>query len=177
MFDPTAYENFKVILEGSIYDADFEGEIIVANRADIIDMAILSRKYAIDFVLKDDSSIVGSIVIHANLKQLALEILHNNENDAGAYVEIIYRLDQKEEPKQEHLRLYERVLHDDWGGKRNILTDVRNSYQNGVYHSTTIQLMVSFNRLIPETQANDLYELAVCAIQSLKHLISQKNKL
>ncbi|QNG61538.1 hypothetical protein H4O14_08705 [Bacillus sp. PAMC26568] len=38
MFDPTAFDNLKVVLEGEIYDADLEGIIEVIKRKDIVDL-------------------------------------------------------------------------------------------------------------------------------------------
>ena len=39
MFDPTAYDNLKVILEGAVYDLDLSGELKIIERNDIVDLA------------------------------------------------------------------------------------------------------------------------------------------
>ena len=44
MFDPTAYENMRVVLEGIFYDKDLSGEILVIDRNDIVNTAKLSRE-------------------------------------------------------------------------------------------------------------------------------------
>ena len=51
MFDPTAFENIKVVLEGAVYDLDLNGEIIIIDRNDLINTAKLSRKYELSFQL------------------------------------------------------------------------------------------------------------------------------
>ena len=32
MFDPTIYDNIKVVLEGAVYDLDLEGKIIITTK-------------------------------------------------------------------------------------------------------------------------------------------------
>ncbi len=34
MFDPTAFDNLKVIVEGAVYDFDLHGDILVTDRKD-----------------------------------------------------------------------------------------------------------------------------------------------
>jgi len=45
MFDPTIFENWKVVVEGAIYDLDREGRIEVVSRQDLVDLAGLSRTF------------------------------------------------------------------------------------------------------------------------------------
>lgn len=52
MFDPTAFENLKIVIEGAVYDRDFSGEILVTDRNDIINLAKLERRFEISFVDK-----------------------------------------------------------------------------------------------------------------------------
>ncbi|MBR8645431.1 hypothetical protein KEH51_18565 [[Brevibacterium] frigoritolerans] len=52
MFDPTAFENMKVVLEGAVYDRDFIGDILVINRDDIVNLSTMSRSYKIEMELK-----------------------------------------------------------------------------------------------------------------------------
>lgn len=47
MFDPTAFDNLKVIVEGAVYDFDLHGDILVTDRKDMMDLASLSRIYHI----------------------------------------------------------------------------------------------------------------------------------
>jgi hypothetical protein len=39
MFDPTAFDNMKVVLEGALYDLDIMGEIIITDRNDLFNTA------------------------------------------------------------------------------------------------------------------------------------------
>jgi len=47
MFDPTIFDNWKVVLEGALYDLDREGEAEVIGREDLVDLASLSRSFRI----------------------------------------------------------------------------------------------------------------------------------
>ena len=72
MFDPTAFENMKVVLEGAVYDRDFIGDILVINRDDIVNLANMSRTYKIEMELKESLapiSVIGVIELHASLRE------------------------------------------------------------------------------------------------------------
>ena len=60
LFDPTAFENIKVVIEGEIYDRDLSGEIFVTDRNDWFNSAKLSRKYEISFGLDRKSTRLNS---------------------------------------------------------------------------------------------------------------------
>jgi hypothetical protein len=47
VFDPTIFDNWKVVLEGAMYDLDREGEAEVIGRQDLMDLAALSRSFRI----------------------------------------------------------------------------------------------------------------------------------
>jgi hypothetical protein len=56
LFDPTVYDNLKVVLEGAVYDLDLAGSILVTGREDWVNLADLSRTYKLTFVMADDRS-------------------------------------------------------------------------------------------------------------------------
>lgn len=51
MFDPTAFDNWKVVVEGAFYDSDREGAILVVGREDTVDLAGMSRFFSIGAAL------------------------------------------------------------------------------------------------------------------------------
>jgi hypothetical protein len=51
MFDPTVFDNLKVIIEGAIYDLDLDGELQVVNRRDLVDLANMSRQFSMDIAV------------------------------------------------------------------------------------------------------------------------------
>ena len=75
MYDPTAYENIKVLFEGMVYDFDLEGKITVIVRNDYINLADLSRTFNLTFVNKEDSNkdFTMKMQISSTFQQLASE--------------------------------------------------------------------------------------------------------
>lgn len=77
MFDPTIYENLKVILEGIVYDLDLSGKLEITNRRDLVDLARMSRMYSIR--VRDTKNrfrpLEAEVVLHTELQDLAGEIL------------------------------------------------------------------------------------------------------
>ncbi len=53
LFDPTAFDNMKVVLEGAVYDRDILGDILVVKRDDLVNLATLSRQFMMEFQLKE----------------------------------------------------------------------------------------------------------------------------
>ncbi|MEH6941270.1 hypothetical protein [Bacillus sp. JJ722] len=173
MFHPTAYENFKVIIEGSVYDYDLTGDIEIINRSETIDLSVLSRRYEIQFVLPKFEHVIGSIIIDASLSHLAEELLLNNEENAAANVEIHFLYQTKQPQSKESIQSVTDCLFEIWGKDRYIETFSTEHYHNGKYRNASQKIVVSFNRLVTENQADDLYELVSYVITSLEELNKQ----
>lgn len=176
-FDPTAYENFKIIIEGSLYDADFTGDIKITNRSELIDLAILSRSFDMQFKLPKYDGLIGGIQIRASLKNLADEILFHNDSLAAAHIDVYFQYEEKDESKEGMVHSLAASLQHIWGNDREILTSITKHYHNNAYSHHANKLIVSFNRLVSEEQADDLYELVEFAIRSLVMLSEEKNKV
>ncbi|WEG13822.1 hypothetical protein PU629_05500 [Pullulanibacillus sp. KACC 23026] len=81
MFDPTVYDNLKVVLEGSVYDLDLSGDIEISDRSDIIDLAKMARAYSVGFK-KTQSPIEGLLILATDADSWAGEVL---EDGYGPY--------------------------------------------------------------------------------------------
>lgn len=88
MFDPTIYENLKVVLEGAVYDLDLDNEIIVTKREDLVNLADMSRTYKIAFQFEQTDATTVEIVLSSSLNDFAMEKIDNNEQNAGCTIEI-----------------------------------------------------------------------------------------
>ena len=171
MFDPTAFENIKVVIEGEIYDRDLSGEIIVIDRNDWINAAKLSRKYEISFTKKDyePDLLSAMMTIEAGLENLSAELLESvhAKQLAGCKVNISFSLLHKNEMGV--FKEVQKVLEDIWGRDRAII-------QTAMVHPLKDKLRiqsqarVSFNRLVFEEQIDDLSEMVVYMIASLEKL-------
>ncbi|KXH81819.1 hypothetical protein [Sporosarcina sp. HYO08] len=84
MYDPTIFDNLKVVFENEVYDLDnVDRKITITNRKDVMDFAILAREFAIQFTLEDQKDITAEIVLTASLNDLAGEILEQTEEGLG----------------------------------------------------------------------------------------------
>lgn len=96
MFDPTIFDNLKVVLEGAVYDLDAMDRVDIVERSDLLDVSALSRAYLIGFTLRNPPAaparedakrtklpvffrsevpIAARIRLQADLANLAAEIL------------------------------------------------------------------------------------------------------
>ncbi|WP_141434076.1 hypothetical protein [Bacillus sp. 03113] len=175
MFDPTAFENMKVVLEGALYDHDLAGEIFIADRNDYINMAKLERRYEIAMTDQRDQDKVQnlslSLVLDAKLKNLAAELLPSLESiqNAGCSLTIHIYLSQKNE-HEEFIKV-DQVLKSIWGEDRQILQSI---HYNPLAPSTMIHnhIVIMFDRLISEDQMDDLIEMVDYLLETLKKLRS-----
>ncbi|WP_419881139.1 hypothetical protein ACN6MY_16310 [Peribacillus sp. B-H-3] len=177
MFDPTAYENMKVVIEGAFYDRDLEGEIAVTGRQDIMNLADLSRKFSIEMELKEHMQIrtlKGGMMIEASLENLGSELLHPilNESQAGCSVRIFisfpYQL------KQQEIGGLMALLSDIWGEERliEITTSSKVTGSQSEAHEFLTNASISFGRLVGEDQLDDLLDMIDYLISSLKKIHS-----
>ncbi|WP_199619678.1 hypothetical protein [Paenibacillus alkalitolerans] len=66
MFDPTAFDNWKVVVEGALYDLDREGAIAVVGREDLVDLAGMSRSFRISASLPGESA-RAELLLHSDM--------------------------------------------------------------------------------------------------------------
>lgn len=72
MFDPTIFDNWKVVAEGAVYDLDREGEAEVIDRKDLVDLAGLSRSFHIAIRLPEGNC-RAELRLHSGLADFAGE--------------------------------------------------------------------------------------------------------
>ncbi|WP_153730771.1 hypothetical protein [Sporosarcina obsidiansis] len=89
MYDPTVFENLKVAFENRVYDLDnLERTINIVNRTDQLDVAVMSRKFTIRFSLVGQPAVIGEIVLHSSLQELADEILEVDGAEPGCLLSL-----------------------------------------------------------------------------------------
>lgn len=171
MFDPTAFENIKVVIEGDIYDRDLSGEVIVIDRNDWINAAKLSRKYEISFTKKgyEPGLLSATMTIEAGLENLAAELLESEDAKqlAGCAVGISFTLMHQNE--LDVFKEVHKLLTEIWGGDRAIRqTAMMEPLENKSHIQNHVK--VTFNRLVYEEQIDDLSEMVHYMIMSLEKL-------
>ncbi|HZH60407.1 MAG TPA: hypothetical protein VEY70_12675 [Metabacillus sp.] len=104
MFDPTVFDNLKVVIEGYIYEMDIDHQISVTDRSDIIDLATMSRKYSISFKGIKKKRRIAKLQIEMPHHELSGELLQTKlkpgcivklffleTQDSKEYDEILYK--------------------------------------------------------------------------------------
>lgn len=176
MFDPTAFDNMKVVIEGTLYDRDLDGEIAIIDRNDIVNSAKMSRTFNISFTFPemDHGHLYAQIEINAALDNLAAELLASSlsEKLAGCYVTLKFFIKHADDLK--HYQAVQKIFLDIWGETRKMTQTVE---YNPLTKPPKIQNVVTidFVRLIREEQMEDLVEMTefmIVTLEELKNYIS-----
>jgi hypothetical protein len=174
MFDPTAFDNMKVVIEGALYDLDMIGEIVINDRNDFINIAKMSRKFDVSFHLPN-STVKAKMEMTSNLVNLASELLPaiKSAKKAGCHLSLQFLI--KHEDMEINFQSVETILQKVWGTTRKI-TQMVQYHPLEVESKLTHMIKVEFDRLISEDQIDDLIEMTEFIITTLKQL-SGKFKL
>lgn len=169
MFDPTAYENMKVVLEGAIYDRDLAGEIHIIDRDDLVNLSKLSRQYIISFQTSLHSNVSGRFTMTAELKNFAAELLPIVENNDSAGCQINIQFLVKSTKQMDRFTEIDHLIKSIWGLNREILYELMSNPLNNSGESN-YRITLLFNRLVYEEQLEDLDEM-------IDYMIATANEL
>ncbi|ARJ21826.1 hypothetical protein B7492_11500 [Bacillus mycoides] len=167
MFDPTAFENLKVIVEGAVYDFDLHGDILVTDRKDVMDLASLSRMYSISFQLTETfkTMVEATFSLSVDAKNLSGEILEVPQFIPGCEMklEFSFEMEQPEIGCEE----IETLLHSIWGKERMITQKISYEYnkQASSYHN---KVEVLFQKSITEDHVDDLIAVISHMIETVR---------
>lgn len=172
MIHPTIYENIRVVLEGEVYDLDLVGKIKVIHREDLVDLASLSRKYRIEFVLNDGQKNKSAIIeLVATAEDLSKEILELEEvSQLGCNI-VIY-LSTPIGNIEKECQEYEKKLNELWKNRPSIeqkITSIFSTEQSAL-HQPKNQISLHFGRKINEDNIGDLEHLVEYTYLSLLQL-------
>jgi len=168
MFDPTAFDNMKVVIEGALYDLDISGEIVITDRNDFINLAKMSRKFDVSFQLPNQA-VTAKIELTAGLVNLAAELLAPvlSEQEAGCQLRLQFLT--AHENMDIDYRVVEGILRNIWGPTRTITQSVHYDPLRNETNNAYI-ITIEFDRLIREDQMDDLVEMTEFIITTLEDL-------
>lgn len=167
MFDPTAFDNLKVVLEGEIYDADLEGIIEVIEHKDIVDLATMSRTYQNTFSLKEGNrDAAAEFILKMSTSQLSGELL-GKESNPGC--EVLLKFHVFSPNDRTHAKS---IVMENWGAHHSVSHHLSHAIPAETYKHSFV---IHFKRLIGEDQMDDLIAMADHAIDTL-HEIDKKKK-
>lgn len=176
MFDPTAFENMRMVLEGQIYDKDLEGELNILDRNDLFNSSKLSREYTISMALKKQKNALFTLHLTADIKNLAAELMGipTKSKMIGATIKLHLYL-RHQDDKDIYLTL-ESMLKELWGNEVKIVQEVRST----PFQSDNIirnHIVIDFNRLVNEDQLEDLLTMVDYIEDTLKQLTKMNSLL
>ncbi|QAY66940.1 hypothetical protein [Paenibacillus protaetiae] len=172
MFDPTVFDNLKVAFENAVYDLDnLDGKVLATGRSDLLEMAVMSRRFAIAFRLTEGGgNAVAEIVLDASLKELAAEILEQEGASPGCVLRVVFHLELEE--TEQACRTIDQILKEIWNPALPPVQTI--SYEYGheppVYRNAA---EIRFNRTINEEQMEDVGRLVDYAVETLERLQAQ----
>ncbi|WP_017755390.1 hypothetical protein [Calidifontibacillus oryziterrae] len=177
MFDPTIFENLKVVAEGAVYDLDLIGQIVVTNRVDQVDLAKLSRHYSITFRRADVSqnSVQGKLQIDVGAHDLSSEILEKDieDNDLGCTVEVTFFT--KVNDIENDCSAIQLSLLTIWGNRPSITQQLSFFYEDRTKQLSN-SICLKFDRKIAEAQVGDLPIIVDHMVESIDRLNEILNK-
>jgi hypothetical protein len=171
MFDPTAFENIKVVIEGAVYERDLDGEILVTDRNDIMNLAKLERKFEIAFVDANHQSkkIAAILILEAGLENLAAELLPATLSEKKSGCQLMVKYICKHQNDMAIFNKIQNILAGIWGNSRTIEQQVNfNPFDKT--EKVTNEIIIHFNRLIFEDNIDDLTDMVDFMIKSLREL-------
>ena len=166
MFDPTAFDNMKVVLEGAVYDQDLQGRILVIDRKDLIDLARLSRKYSILFENRNGNSACRAMLTAEYGIDHYLAETRGTEQGAMAGVEMKVKFFVEHPDEQRIYLQLQHVIETIWGAGRTVEQEAAFSPFSDRRIVKNV-ISVSFNRLLLEEQIENIPDLVEYSVRSL----------
>jgi hypothetical protein len=163
MFDPTVFDNLKVIIEGYMYDLDLENEISIINRNDNVDLATMSRKYMITFSTVNKINPSAKIEIEMRQNQLAGELLQTIKHP-GCHIRLSF---QEEMNSQDYDELLLKKLKRIWGEDHKVTLFVTKEVTSN-FNIFQHRYLVSFKTTFGEDDIEGLLHIVDKTISLLR---------
>ncbi|TVY07263.1 hypothetical protein [Paenibacillus cremeus] len=174
MFDPTIFDNLKVVLEGGLYDLDAEELISVIGRVDQIDLASMSRTFGIAVKLRE-GKVKAELRLSSGLLDFAAELRGVSVVGAQPGAELSIEFELPADPVGiGRFDAIHRHLHQQWGSEAAIGYEERSRFTTQPAPRRTIFIAtVAFQRKVDENHIADLDSLLEHIVESLELLERQ----
>ena len=168
MYDPTIFDNLKVSLENQLYDLDILDERIhIRNRRDVMDFAVMSRTFALQFVLREDETTSVELMLKTELDDLAAEILERSNSEPGCFLHLQF-IKQLENPSMQ-CQAIEQVLTTIWEHDIGITQTL-----SSTFGAPTLNVLntidVAFRPRLNEENMNELSSFLTHVLETLSIL-------
>ncbi len=170
MFDPTIFDNIKVVLEGEVYELDLTNEILVTKRQDLVNLAKMDREFVLQFMimnLKKEQKV--EIILKASTSDLATEILELEDHNKSGCEVVIHFYTLISDINQS--KIIKDMLTKIWQN-RKIEQRISYTYDetNSIPYEYLNETILSFGRKINEDNISDIHDLVKYTVHSLKEI-------
>ncbi|NOU93789.1 hypothetical protein GC093_11220 [Paenibacillus sp. LMG 31456] len=167
MFDPTIYDNLKVVFEGAMYDMDLDGSVQIIQRTDRVELSSMSRCFGMEAVRRQKGLVIGRIMLTASLADLAAELLSQPDEQPGCGLELTFIFPIREvEPD---CAFAAKQMIDIWGDKVSVAQSIHMEYGKQPLKLEN-HLTIQFSRKLDERQIDDIPSLLEHFLLSLERL-------
>ncbi|NHN30697.1 hypothetical protein [Paenibacillus agricola] len=90
MFDPTIFDNLKVVFEGAVYDMDLGGIIEIVERMDRVELSSMSRSFEMAMKRAEGGLAEGSFSLMATVADLSAELMALPRQKPGCSLELMF---------------------------------------------------------------------------------------
>lgn len=172
MFDPTIYENLKVVIEGEIYDRDLGGKIAIIDRQDCVNLATMSRYYSIAFQSLDSSPLYyATLRLEADSSDLYGEILEK-EDEHGCNLILFIKGPLKDITNNP--AIIQQKLEQLWEDRPTIEQQISFDWSKDDEKKYYLKTRLYFDRKINEDQISDFPQIIDLLLRSL-HTVEDVN--
>lgn len=155
MFDPTAFDNMKVIVEGILYDKDLDGDYLIIDRDDFMNLSKMNREFSITYKKNSVKSNVScKFTLATTAKDLYAELIASSE-DVGCYIEQTFFFNK--EIETEILQRSLMLLQNHTKQQFNVFHNIKQSFFDK--NKTETSLIIKFSKKITEDEFDQLEEL------------------
>jgi hypothetical protein len=177
VFHPLVFDNIRVVLEGAVYDRDFEGAITITGRSDVMDLATFERLFQIEFrpaeKADSDAAVTAQIQLRTSLADIAAEQLEKPLTEhVGCTICIHFFLEISDVPRETDA--ITAILNEMWGHRPHITQTVKARLDEHrpewPPQRFANQITLDFHRKIDEGNIEDLRRLIDHTVDSLVHL-------
>ncbi|MGD6831620.1 hypothetical protein ACQCT5_05630 [Sutcliffiella halmapala] len=164
MFDPTVFDNLKVIIEGAIYDLDLDGELQVVNRRDLVDLANMSRQFSMDIAVS--AEMLGRVELSSNLENISGELLKRLDRPGCSVTVSFFQEVKTSSIIKEKLEQWKREIQDIWGESWEM--ELSSTENLDPKQPLKLSATIRFDRLFYEDNIDDLEELLPYMMSTLR---------
>jgi len=170
MFDPTIFDNLKVVFEGAMYDMDLTGDVQILNRTDRVELSTMSRSFGMEAIRHPHGFVKGSFVLKASLADLSAELLSEQGKQPGCSLELRFSFPVRE--MQQDCAVAENLMRSIWGEGPSIQQKVYWVYGEDKSLMRN-ELTLQFIRKLDERQIDDIPSLMDHLVLSMERLDQQ----